>query len=149
MKGILSVFLLAILSNSVSAQVDSSLVGVTTPFELFKPIYVVDGLILDRSDFLTLNLRKDEIKSANALNSLKAVKKYGLIGDNGIIEISTKLIIRVSNGAILTTQREKWSYLGKLDKANIPSINKIDICIDTIEASNKSKQRIIVVTLRN
>lgn len=78
------------------------------------PLYVLDGLLLDSTLFFELSFEKKQIKKTVALNASDALKKYGDKGQNGVIEVYTKVLI-VLNGTKLLSCEEKVKQLSYIN----------------------------------
>ena len=76
--------------------------GNKTETENIDPLYVVDGEIQPAKRDAAKDIDPDNIKEINVLKGEKALKKYGELGVNGVVEIFTK----GSNISIRGNQKE-------------------------------------------
>jgi hypothetical protein len=116
--------------------------------EYSAPLYVLDGLQLSQTSFSQLHLNKKNIKKVYILNSRESVSKYGKTGNNGAIEIHSKMVI-VLNGLPLRTQREKEKLLSNTDPDKIVSIVKNSHRDGIKKYNGKDKYGVIEITTDN
>lgn len=83
------------LKTTTNTQIN--LRGVASLSGNLEPLFVIDGVIIDESDFRGLN--ENQIESINVLKGSEALNVYGNRGSNGVVVITTK--DTTSNGDII------------------------------------------------
>ena len=87
MKKLLFVLLFVPLVSCVTKneKIDKDKIKVNST-EKIKPLYVLDGIRINNGD----TIPPSSILEIVVIKGQKAIDKYGLIGENGVIEITSK-----------------------------------------------------------
>lgn len=120
------------------------------------PIYVVDGIVTNKSSLDKLN--PDEIELMSVLKGEKATEKYGAKAINGVIEITTKKDNAVNNniGISITGSPiyvidgvEKSSFdIDKLNSDDVESMNILKGEKAISKYGDKGKNGVVVITTK-
>ena len=101
-----------------SAKIDVIIRGISSLNATTEPLYVIDGMPTNATQFRTLN--PNDIESISVLKDASAVSQYGNRGANGVIVITTKRGNYESSFSVSYNAMSGVSYLPeeKYDMAN-------------------------------
>ena len=120
---------------------------ISTPLStppLSRPLYVVDGKKVDDIS----NLSPTDIHSITVRKGDDAVDLYGFMAVNGVVEVTTKRLVKSANNPIFFVDGKEVEDVSGIPPADIRSVSVLKDARATEAYGERGKNGVIIITTK-
>lgn len=139
----------AFFNQFVLAQTDTVTIICGESISIFKPHYIIDGLLLSKDKTASLSFTKSQIKIVKKMSK----KNREIVSKNNfqiidVLEIKTKIPVLLNQNLLINTE-SKWNELSKINESDILHIENIKDLDFLKDFGKKGKNGIIKILIKS